>query len=493
MTDNTTIMTAAYLAGSTDFQQRIPNPSIHGIAETTRALFEPKNRPWLNEFMNILINRIAYTYVHNKAFENPFSIFKRQQLEYGTTVAEAALKFIQAHSYKDDWGDRAEDIENLLKVHRPDGRVAYHTVNREDTYPISINAMELRGAFNDEYGLNNLVSAIMQVAYNSDNYDEFQIFKGLISFYEQEHGFFKHQLSAAPTDEATGKEFLRAVRSYAGKLRFPSSLYNAASVTDIPVWVNPDEQDELILLVTPDTQATLDVDTLASVFNVDLAEIKYRTLIVDTIPIPGAVAILTTSDFFVCADYAYENTSFFNPQTLTENYYLHHIGMYSVSPFVPAILFTTQEGTVVPTITEAVTGLTAEASAETVEPGGAVEITCNLIGTLTADPEGADKGELKVEPDAVTYKVTTPTAGVQLSAWTFVDRFGILHVADTEQPDTEIEVECTSAYVNPSGATPEGLTAGVTVTVVAPTSTDTDPKGDTHTKRKTKKQQQQNG
>lgn len=469
MTDNSTIMASVWLEAGTDFQQRIPNPSQSGIKRTVDALFDPKNRPWLNQFMDILVNRIAYTYVHNKVFENPFNIFKREQLEYGTTVAEAALKFIKAHSYRDDWGDRVDDIENLLKVHRPDGSVAYHTVNREDTYPISVNTMELRGAFNNEYGLNNLISAIMQLPTNSDNYDEYRIFLELISFYEQEHGFFKHQLSGAPSDEATGKEFLQAVRSYAGKLRFPSSLYNAQTVTDIPVWINADEQDELLLIVTPETQAVLDVQTLASVFNVELAEIKYRTLIVDTMPVPDAVALLTTSDFFVCADYAYETTSFFNPQTLTENYYLHHIGMYSVSPFVPAILFTTAEGTQVATAKLELTSLELTASAAEVEAGGTVDLVTQIEGTLTATPAGADLGSLTVAPDSATWKLTAVDGngtGVDLAYDTYVDRFGVMHVSEREAAGTVITVVATSTYVNPSGETEE-FVANVTVTVVA--------------------------
>lgn len=469
MEKNSTIMAAAWLEGGTDFQQRIPNPSQHGIARTVSALFQPNNRPYLNQFMDILINRIAYTYVHNKAFENPFSIFKRQQLEYGTTVAEAALKFIKAHSYRDDWGDRVDDVENLLKVHRPDGSVAYHTVNREDTYPISINTMELRGAFNSDFGLNNLVSSVMQLPYNSDNYDEYRIFLELISFYEQQHGFFKHQLSAAPTDEATGKEFLRAVREYAGKLRFPSSLYNAQSVIDIPVWVNADEQDELVLITTPDVQATLDVDTLASVFNVDLAEIKYRTLIVDRIPVDGAVALLTTSDFFVCADYAYETASFFNPSTLTENYYLHHLGMYSVSPFVPAILLGTFEGTSIPTVTNALTRIAVAADPVKVKKGETSQLTVTLTGTLTASPVGSDTGELAVAPDSVVWSMTgtagadDDAAAVELAFDTYIDRFGVLHVSETEKADT-ITVSAVSTYANPNGATP-ALTATVDITV----------------------------
>ena len=469
MEKNSTIMAAAWLEGGTDFQQRIPNPSQHGIARTVSALFQPNNRPLLNQFLDILINRIAYTYVHNRRFENPFSIFMREQLTYGTTISEVALKFIKAHSYRDDWGDRIDDIENLLKVHRPDGSVAYHTVNREDTYPITINTMELHGAFTQEFGLNNLISAIMDLPYNSDSYDTYKIFLELISFYEQHHGFYKHQLSAAPTDEATGKEFLRAVRSYAGKLRFPSSLYNAQSVTDIPVWVNPDEQDQLVLITTPDVQSVLDVDTLASVFNVDLAEIKYRTLLVDSIPVDGAVALLTTSDFFVCADYVYETASFFNPSTMSENWYLHHLGAYSVSPFVPAILLGTFEGTSIPTVTNTLQRIAVAADPAQVAKGGTSQLTVTLTGTLTAAPVGSDTGELAVAPDSVVWSMTgtagagDDAAAVELAFDTYIDRFGVLHVSETETANT-ITVSAVSTYVNPDGATP-ALTATVDITV----------------------------
>ena len=491
MENNTTIMNAVWLEASDDFQQRIPNPSQAGIAATTKALFEPFNRPLLNQFMSIFINKIAYGYVHNKVFDNPFSVFKRQPLEYGQTVQEAALKFIQAHSYRDDWGTRADDIENLLKVHRPDGSVAYHTVNRNDTYPISINTMELRGAFNSEKGLNNLLSAVMQVPYNSDNYDEYRIFLELLAFYEEHHGFFKQQISAV-TNEATAKAFLKQVRAYAGKLRFPSSLYNALSVKDIPVWINPDEADELVLITDPDTLASIDVDALAALFNVDKAELKYRTLIVDKIPIPGAVALLTTADFFVCADYAYETTSFWNAQTLTENYYLHHIGMYSVSPFVPAILFTTEAGTDVPTVTLNATGFSltdanGNATVNKTVPFPLAEdidipLVGSLIGTLTADPADTALMSLAVAPDSFTYDIVADAYVLDQNVTTavpytfdptkiYIDRDLVLHVKKDALPASmpiiqtpyedaptqlvSIMVQAKSSYVNPDGTTPD--------------------------------------
>lgn len=104
------------------------------------------------------------------------------------------------------------------------------------------------------------------------------------------------------------------------------------------------------------------MDTLASVFQLDKAEAAYRTIEVPELPVPNAFALLTTDSFFVCNDYVYANESFYNPQTLATNYYLHHWEVVSASPFVPAILFTTDAGTTVSTLTQAVTGVNITAA-----------------------------------------------------------------------------------------------------------------------------------
>ena len=41
---NSTIIEKAWLEGTNDFQQRIPNPSIAGYDATVQALFEPYNQ-----------------------------------------------------------------------------------------------------------------------------------------------------------------------------------------------------------------------------------------------------------------------------------------------------------------------------------------------------------------------------------------------------------------------------------------------------------------
>lgn len=455
MKNNNTIMVKSWLVATNDFQERIPNPAQAGIAATMDALSQPMNAQYFNQFMDILVNRIGFTYVRGQSYKNQLSVFKGQKLVFGSTIQEIAPKWIKAHSYNDE-------SETLLKLHRPEAEAWYHSQNRRDQYPISISTDELRTAFTEEYGLNNLVAQIMQAPINSDEYDEYLIMKELIGLYEDKWGFYKHKLSAAPSDDATGKELLTALQTYAGRLQFPSALYSG---TDIPVFAKP---SELVLLVTPDTQASLNVNTLAALFNVDLAKVSYRTVLIDEFPIDGAVALLTTEDFFVCSDTLYNTTSFWNPETLATTYYLNHWGVYSVSPFVPAILFTTAEGTTVPTITQSVSELTLTAEESTVKAGKSVRLVPKLVGTIT--PETPD-GVIVVAPDAATYTVKASravgddTIPVELNARTRVDNYGVLHVQKTglEKGDT-LTVTASSTYRNPSGATtPYVASASVTV------------------------------
>lgn len=450
--NNQTILEKVYLSATNDYQQRIPDPTQSDISATMKALFDPMNRKYFNQFMDILINRIAFTYVRGEVWKNKLAVFKGQKINYGSTIQEAAPKWIRAHAYSDV-------EETLLKLNRPEAQVWYHSQNRRDRYDISIIQEELRTAFVDEYGLNNFVAKIMQVPMNSDEYDEYRIMMHLMAEYEHDWGFFKHQLSAVPTDESTGKEFLTAIQTYAGMLEFPSTLYNAQAITDIPIFAKP---EELVLFVTPAINASVNVQTLAVLFNMDVADVKIRKIMVDEFPIPNAVALLTTEDFFVCHDTLYENTSFWNAQTLATNYYLHHWGIYSVSPFVPAILFTTDAGTVVNKITQTVSGIEVTAADATVKPGETVQLNIELQGTIAPTSDA-----ISVKPDSATYAVelTSETEGNALNARTYVDNYGVLHVQKTGiSAGDSIKVTATATYINPSGATSE-YTDDVTVTV----------------------------
>lgn len=449
--DNRTIINQVFLRATSDYQQRIPQATQGTIAQTVRKLFDIQNRPYLNQFMDILVNRIGFTYVHQQSWDNPLSVFKRPKLNYGSTIQEIIPAWVKAHQYRDD-------VETLLKMYRPEAGVNYHTQNRRDKYPITVNAEELRSAFVDEYGLNQLVAGIMQAPINSDEYDEYRIMWNLISEYEAGTGFYKHHMDSAPNDEETAKAFLKQLRAYRRYFSYPTANYNAPGV-DIPVFEK--DLSRMVLFIDPQTEASIDVDALAVLFHMEKAEVQSRVIVLDTMPVPNAFALLTTDDFFVCADTLYENASFYNPETLSTNYFLHHWGVYSVSGFVPSVLFTTGKGTETPVVTMTTSGFTAEAASATVAPGGTLEITTDLVGTI--EPSGYD---IEVLPDSAVWSVAGTLGGapVKLRANTYVDEFNTLHVAKTEKVGTELLLTATSTYVNPSGETTE-YTAKVNVTI----------------------------
>lgn len=455
-TDNTTIAGRVYLSATNDFQQRVPDPTVAGIDATSKFLFKPNNGRYLNEFIDAYINRVGDQIIHNKEWENPLRVFKGAAMRYGSSIQESALKWIKAHTYN------IEDSA-LEKISRPEAAVWYHTVNREDRYDITLEYPDLRQAFLDEFGLNRLIDAVLTVPRNSDNYDEYLCMMAQMSYYERNWGFFKHRVSGEPTDEATGREFLKAVRAYASKLKFPAALYSPVSAEyGIPVFANP---EELVLFVTADAMASVDVDTLAGIFNLDKAEIKYRTVVVPDIPVPNAFALLTTDAFFVCEDFVYTNDSFYNPSTLSTNYYLHHWEVVSCSPFVPAILFTTDAATDIPTLTQSVTGVDITAASQQLKPGETTQMTVKLVGTVTGNGLG-----IEVEPNAVTWSVSAETASadgapIALNTATRVDRLGVLHVQKSDLKAGDIlHVTGTASYVNPSGATtPHTDTVDITI------------------------------
>lgn len=470
-TNNSTILEKVWINSSNDFQQRIPRPTQQSIGKTVDALFDPMNRQYFNDFMQVLINRIAFTYVRGKQWENKLSVFKGQKINYGSTIQEIAPNWIRSHAY--NVGE-----ETLLKLNRPEAEVWYHSQNRQDRYDISISFDDLRTAFVDEYGLNNFIAKVMEVPINSDEYDEYRIMLQLIAEYDNAFGFYKENISAITTD-ATAKAFLKKLRELAGLLEFPSSRYNALNV-EIPVFAR---NSELVILMTPAVKSSVDVDTLSGVFQLNKADIEQRIVTVDEFPIPGAQALLTTEDFFVCHDTVYENTNFWNPQTLVNNYYLHHWGIYSVSPFVPAILFTTEQGTSIPTVTQSLSAITltiGDGNSPTVKPGGKIDTAITLTGTLTTGTNVSYAGnKIELAPTSATYEVSatrttttgtgndavTTTESVALNGRTYVDKYGVLHVQKSglEAGDV-ITVVATSTYINPSGATTT-LSDDATVTV----------------------------
>ena len=410
------------------------------------------NNDLFNEFSGLL-NGLNATYVDIKRFENPLRSLKKPATAWGNSERHVAVKFLQAHAGR-------FDDETLLKVERPEFVEWFYSVAKPRRYEFSWSRQEMVRAFAaDGYGYEDLLQATITQMLSSADYDEMNIMIQMFAEADQRMGgLYRYNISAAPTTEATGKELLTGIRAVAGRMKFPTTLYNHL---DVPVHENG---DTLVLWLTPEVQANLDVNTLASVFNLDKAEIQYRIVTIPEFPIPNVYAALTSEDFIYYRDFMTGlEPPFYNPGNRTMKYYYWANALIGVNPAANCVLFTTEANTVIPTVTVTPTGLAFNPATANVEIGGTVQLNLELTGT------GA-QGSIAVEPDAGLFGVSAMRGddAVSLNSRTYVDAYGVLHVQKTgiEAGDV-ITVDASSVYVNPSGATTT-FTASATVTVIAP-------------------------
>ena len=282
-------------------------------------------------------------------------------------------------------------------------------------------------------------------------------------------GLYRYQLSAAPNDEATAKELLKGIRAVALKMQFPSMVYN-----HLPVPVHTDGS-RLVLYVTPEIMASIDVDALSAVFQLPKAdpnEVLYRIIEVPEFPIPNVYAILADEDFIYWRDYMTGmEPPFYNPGNRTTKYYYYASAAVGCNPAAPVCMFTTEPGTSIPTIEVETAGLIFTPNTYEVGIGKSVKLNLDLIGSIAVGEDDYD-GKIGVEPDAAIYSVSAirgtgaNATAVPLNSRTYVDNAGVLHTQKTGlEIDDVITVTATSVYVNPSGQTP-AYTATATVTIV---------------------------
>lgn len=442
---NSTILERAWLSASNDFQQRIPNPSIAGYANAVENLFAPLNNDLFNEFCGLL-NGLNATYVDIKRFENPLRSLMKPAQSWGNSERHVAVKYLNAHS-------GLTSDETLLKVEAPEFVEWFYSVNEPRRYEFSWSRQEIARAFSaDGYGYDDLLNATITQMLSSAEYDRMNIMLQMFAEADKRMGgLYRYNLSAAPTTESTGKELLTGIRAIAGRMQFPTTLYNHIPV---PVHESP---DTLVLWLTPEVRANLDVQTLSTVFQLDFANIQYRVITIPEFPIPNVYAALTSEDFIYCRDFmSGMEPPFYNPGNRTMKYYYWQNELLGVNPAANCVLFSTDANTAIPTITMTPSGIEFSPDTGNIEIGGTLDTHIFLRGSLSASDSGST-GVIGLEPDAATYELSAvddSNNAMSLKSTTYVDSYGILHCQKTGiNAGSVITITATAAYVNPSGST----------------------------------------
>ena len=397
-----------------------------------------------NAFASDLINRVVLVIVTSKMYENPWARLKKGKLEIGETVEEIFVNMAKAELY-----NPAGSAETVFKRSIPDIRAAFHVVNYQVFYPVTIENEDLSMAFTTQNGLYNLIEKIYETLYTADAYDEFNVMKYLIA----EHIIAGHiKAVSIPTlkTDADIRAAVTSIKATSNKMKFQTSEYNLAGVkTHV-------KHENQTIIVSADFDAAMDVQVLAAAFNMEKAEFLSKRLLVDSfgnidIPrlaecapelcsnivydtnghvisanlknIPENVlnkldsipAVIIDDDFMQIYDRLITMEDIRNPKGLYTNAFLHCWKIFSISPFAPAVTFSSipvsvTSVNVTPETANTVRGGTVNLQAVVTGPGFYDRsVTWSLSGANATGTVITAAGDLHVAADE-TAKTITVTA-----------------------------------------------------------------------------------
>ena len=306
-----------------------------------------------NEFLSALVNRIGRVMLTSKMYSNPIEMFKKGMLEFGETVEEIFVNIAKPFQF-----DPAVAESEVFKREIPDVRSAFHVMNYQKFYKATISDRELKQAFLSWDGVSNLIAKIVDAMYTGANYDEFLTMKYLLARHILDGHMTVQEIPAVST--ANMKTITADIKGTSNKMTFMNSDYNIAGVQNFAL------KDNQYLIMNAQFDATMDVEVLASAFNMDKAEFmghrvmidgfgnldiarlnvlfaddpNYTEISSDELNALNAIpAVIIDGDWFMVFDNLQEFTEQFNGQGLYWNYWYHVWKTFSVSPFANTALF----------------------------------------------------------------------------------------------------------------------------------------------------------
>lgn len=426
------ILNAIRNGASTNYRDYVPQAenSLASIKEIGGIIMQ---FPALqNEFLSALINRIGRVMITSKMYSNPWTVFKQGVLEFGETIEEIFVNIAKPFEY-----DVETSESKVFAREIPDVRSAFHSINYQKFYKATIQNKQLSQAFLSWEGITDLITKIVNSMYAGANYDEFQTMKYMLA--KNILNGRLYPVTVPAISETNMKRVASTIKGVSNNYEFMSTKYNVAGVS------NYADKDSQYLIVNSNFDAIMDVEVLASAFNMDKAEFTGHRVLVDSFgtmdverlnklfandktytaftedeltALNEIPAVLVDKNWFMIFDNLYEFTEQYNGEGLYWNYWYHIWKTFSVSPFANASVF-------VPDV-PSVTSVTISPSTLTTVAGQDVQLSVDVVTKNFA-------------PKSVIWS-TDITDGVS------VDIFGKVSIGASVAKGTTITVTATSTF-----------------------------------------------
>lgn len=261
-----------------------------------------------NEFLGSLVNKIGRQEYASKAYLNPLSKFKKGFIDNANEIEEIYVARVQGLS---------QDLDGTttLKRVKPDVKTLYHNQEYGKCYTATITDKQVRQAFTSKDGVKRIADEILSQQHTGVEYDEYVAMKEAINDFAAALPETAKRTVTEVTNQTTAKEFVKKVKKDIGKMQFRSTNYCE--------YEQHSKAEDLVLFVHIDYQAEIDVELLASAFNIDKAELNTRVVYVDGFTNTKLRAVLLDVGAIKVFDTLYNNEQQRNAQGMFTNYHLN--------------------------------------------------------------------------------------------------------------------------------------------------------------------------
>lgn len=305
-----------------------------------------ENPTLMNEFLGVLVKRIAYTRIVSKLFKNKLKVLEGDNWPLGAIGQEIFINPANGRQFNVD------DFSGLLAKYEADVKVQYHQLNSDLQYPVTITRAKLKDAFVSWSSLESFINGIVNSLYNGAYIDEYNLTKGLVACAYLSNQAQTEIITNPKNSKEAADAFLTKARELYLNFQEPTADYNAWKLVggygkDVITWTDP---QDIVLLIRNDIGAYLDVNTLAEAFNIDkkslLGNVIYvkdfnqydseHNVVYDGSNIIGMIA---DKNWFKIQSQEMTMDEFYNANNRTWQYYLNNVKLYSYSLFANAKIF----------------------------------------------------------------------------------------------------------------------------------------------------------
>ena len=353
-------------------------------------------KPYRNAFIDTLINRVAFVIVTSKTWNSPWAFLMRGTMDLGESIEEVFVNIANPFDFNPDVAEK-----HVFRREFPDVRVTFHYMDYQKYYKVTVSQQQLRTAFLAWSGISDLVTRIVDSLYTGMNYDMYITVKYMLCRAILNGGVGSYKVSDFTDTDNLG-DLIAAVKGTVNQMQFLSPNYNAAGV------MNAIEGNDVYCFIDTYLDAHVDVNVLASAFNMDKTEFIGRKVLIDgwdrhdtarlamlfandpdytaftaeELAILGGVgALVCERDLFMMFTNLEEMENINNGEGLYWNYWLHRWCTFSMSPFAQAVAFTKDAFTVTSVVVNRADGSNIPAEGVTLRKGGSMQFEAVVSGT----------------------------------------------------------------------------------------------------------------